>query len=414
MNPKTFCSAPWFELRIDWNGQFRPCCEMQIQKSDFKEKKQYNLNNTTVDQWMSSEYSQYLRQNLTHGIKLAECSTCWQKEQHGIYSLRQRSNDTVTNNQGNTIEHTWVSSFIKKHPTAQGYRIISADVKLSNVCNFSCAMCGPHDSSKIYDQWHKEPNNKFVQKQLAVDSDYFNTIKQNYQTQRGYQHLLDLLKQPLTHLKLLGGEPLLDKMLFEILSSQPVEKKSKIHLHFITNGSLSLVNAAEQLKDYKSISFSVSLEGIGSMQDYARAGSNWATVEKNILSAKQHSIQLWVQHTLQAMTVLKLSALLDWCIKHDINISFGILNNPDYLSISILPEYIRKQVLKNLDYIKDINLLSVDNNEENNVLSVENIKNIINAQPNNSDKYPEFLEYVTWYERNSSIKLVDICPELSH
>ena len=363
---------------------------------------------------MSSEYSQYLRQSLTNGIKLAECTSCWQKEQHGIYSLRQSLNDTVTNNQGNTIDNTWVKLFVKKHPTSQDYRIMSADVKLSNVCNFSCAMCSPHDSSKIYDQWHRESDNKFVKKQLSVDSNYFKTIAQNYQTQRGYQHLVDLLKQPLTHLKLLGGEPLLDKALFEILSNQPIEKKSKIHLHFVTNGSLSLVNAVEQLKDYKSISFSVSLEGTGCMQDYARTGSNWDTVEKNILSATKQGIQLSVHHTLQAITVLKLSDLLSWCSKHRISISFGIVNNPDYLSISILPEYIREQALKNLDDIRDINLLSVENNENNiTVLSVDNIKNIIHNQPNNSDKYPEFLEYISWYERNLPTKLADICPLLS-
>lgn len=415
MNQETFCSAPWFRLRIDWDGQYRPCCEIQEEKSNFDGQKKYNLHDTTVEQWMTSEYSQYLRQNLTNGVKLAECETCWKKEQHGIYSLRQSSNDTVTSNQGSNLDNTWVKLFVKKYPTALNYRVISADVKLSNVCNFSCAMCSPHDSSKIYDQWSRELDNKFVQRYLSTDSSYFDTIKQNYQTQKGYQHLVDLLKQPLSHLKLLGGEPLLDKALFQVLADQPTDKKSKIHLHFVTNGSQSLVDAVNKLKEYKSISFSVSLEGVGSTQDYVRNGSNWQIVEKNILLAKQHNIQLSIQHTLQAMTVLKLAGLLDWASKNHVGISFGILKNPDYLSISVLPPHIRQQAIANLNNLNNISLLSVDNNEDNiNILSVNNIKNIISDLPDNSNQYAEFLEYVSWYERNSTIKLVDICPELSH
>jgi sulfatase maturation enzyme AslB (radical SAM superfamily) len=415
MNLDTFCAAPWFSLRIDWDGHYRPCCQLQEQKSEFNGQTQYSLHDTTVDQWMSSEYSQYLRQQLTQGVKLPECATCWKKEQHGIYSLRQTSNELVTNNRSNELDNTWVKLFVKKNPTAQQYRIISADVKLSNVCNFSCAMCFPHDSSKIYDHWQKDIDNKFVQQQLATDPVYFETIKQNYQTQKGYQRLIDLLEHPLTHFKLLGGEPLLDKGLMRVLTEQSVQKKSQINLHFITNGSVNLVQAVEQLKDYRSVSFSISLEGVGSMQDYARAGSDWLLIERHILEAKQNGISLSVNHTLQAVTVLKLADLLKWCYSNQIAISFTALNHPNYLSISVLPDTIRQQAIDNLELIGNINLLSTENNKNNNnTLSIDSIKNMIKDQPDDSSKYSEFLQYIAWYERNLPIKLSEICPELSH
>jgi sulfatase maturation enzyme AslB (radical SAM superfamily) len=365
---------------------------------------------------MSSEYSQYLRQQLTNGVQLPECSACWQKEQHRIHSLRQSTNDTVTNNRGNDLDNTWVKLFVKKHPDADGYRIMSADVKLSNVCNFSCIMCNPSASSKIYDRWNNDIDNKFVKQQLTVTPDYFETIKQNYQTQRGYQHLIDLLSHPITNLKLLGGEPLLDKALFQILDSQADSKKSQIHLHFVTNGSLSLLDAVKRLKGYKSVSFSVSLEGVGSIQDYARTGSNWSIVEKNILDAHNKGIQLFIHHTFQAVTILKLPELLNWCSKNQIPISFGMLDNPDYLSVSVLPASIRNTVIENLTSVVDIKLLSTTNPGEgiDSATSVESIKNIIAEQPFHCEKYPEFLEYVSWYEQVLPVKLAEICPELSH
>jgi organic radical activating enzyme len=415
MNNNTFCSAPWFRLRIDWDGQYRPCCELKVHQTEFKGQTKYSLQDSTVKQWMSSEYSQYLRQQLTNGVQLPECSACWQKEQHGILSLRQSTNDTVTNNRGNDLDNTWVKLFVKKNPSAEGYRVLSADVKLSNVCNFSCIMCNPSASSKIYDHWHNNIDNKFVQEHLTVDPVYFETIKQNYQTQRGYQHLVDLLTEPITHLKLLGGEPLLDKTLFQILDRQPESKKSQMHLHFVTNGSLSLVDAVDRLKQYKSVSFSVSLEGVGAIQDYARTGSIWSIIEKNILDAHRQGIQLSIQHTLQAVTVLKLPDLLSWCYKNQIAISFGILDNPDYLSISVLPDHIRQEIITNLNSVDNIKLLSPDHSEDNvGTLSVDNIKNIINNQPTHYEKYPKFLEYVEWYQQKLTTKLAEICPLLSH
>jgi len=413
MNQDTFCSAPWFRLRIDWDGQYRPCCDFKIQKSEFSGRKNYSIHDTTVKEWMAGEYSQYLRQNLTQGVKLPECSACWRKEQHGVSSLRQTINDTVTNNHGNDLNNTWVKIFVKKH--SDSYRILSADVKLSNVCNFGCIMCDPYSSSKIYDKWHNQPDNKFVQKYLKEDPVFFDKIKQNYQTQKGYQHLADLLAEPITELKMLGGEPLLDKALFQLLECQPKSKKSQIRLHFVTNGSLSLVDATNRLKDYKSVSFCVSLEGVGAIQDYARTGSNWKIIEQHVLEAIQNNIQISVHHTIQASTVLKLPELLIWCHDMKIPMSFTMLENPDYLAVSVLPSAIKEEVIHNFNNINNIKLLPADDKQTSiDILTADGVKNLIDSQPDNSKKYPEFLEYIRFYEQNLSTKLSDVCPLLSH
>ena len=146
----TFCSAPWFQTRIDWDGHYRPCCGLKENASDFEGRTRYSIKDTTVDEWMSSEYSQYLRKNLSEGQQLKECDNCWQKEKHNIKSFRQIANNTMTKNQSNNLDNTWVKLFVDKNQDYHDYRIVSADVKLSNVCNFSCAMCGPHNSSKVY------------------------------------------------------------------------------------------------------------------------------------------------------------------------------------------------------------------------------------------------------------------------
>ena len=271
---KTFCSAPWFQVRIDWDGKYRPCAEFNEANSQFTGITQYSINDSTVDEWLSCEYSQYLRKELSQGKQLSECNQCWQKENNNITSTRQHINNTVTNNQGNNLDNTWVKLFVNRDKSYKNYKLISADVKLSNTCNFSCAMCSPSDSSKIHKQWKSDQTNKFVQEYTKKQPKYFENILLNYKTKRGYQHLKDILSHPISYLKVLGGEPLLDKELFNILKDQPLDKKSKIRLHIVTNGSQNLVAAADALKDYKLVGFTVSLEGIGNIQDYTRPGSN--------------------------------------------------------------------------------------------------------------------------------------------
>jgi hypothetical protein len=404
---KTFCSAPWFHTRLDWDGQYRPCCELNKNVSEFNGRTHYSLKDTTVDEWMSSEYSQYLRKNLSEGNRLPECNKCWQKEKSNIKSPRNQTNDIITNNQGDNLDNTWVKLFVDRSKNYKDYKLISADIKLSNVCNFSCAMCSPEYSSKIYDKWKSSPENEFVQQTLKKQPTYFADILSTYQTQRGYQHLVDILSHPIKYLKVLGGEPLLDKELFRILQNQSLDKKSQIHIHMITNGSQDLVEAWNKLKDYKFVSFTISLEGVGKIQDYVRHGSDWPVIEKNILNAKNNNILITVHHTLQALTILNLAELLLWCQDNQLLITFGVLTEPNYLSLMGVPIYVRQIAIDNLSKIQNINII---NSIDNDLLSVNSIIDLIDKLPIYTEYYKKFIEYITWYERDFSIKLQDIQP----
>lgn len=397
-NKSTFCAAPWFQLRLDWDGKYKPCCEFSTQ-TEFQGKTNYYLEDTSVDEWMTSEYSTYLREKLSTGQKLSECSRCWRKESLGLQSLRQTLNNTVTANNGDNIENTWVRLFVEKNKSFKNYLLKSADVKLSNVCNFACAMCSPESSSKIIDQWERDPSAKFIQIKLNDDINYLNNIRQTYRSQRGYQHLKDILQQPITHLKLLGGEPLLDKELFKILTEVPIDKQSAIHLHFVTNGSRSLVQAAKDLQSYKSISFSISLEGIDATQDYIRLGSEWHEVEQNILDAKQQGLLINVAHTLQALSVVNVYQLVQWTLENDIRLIMNPLEHPEFLSVGVLPQKIKDQAINNLLQIQ-------------NPTAVDSVIDLINSIPSNVEKYQEFLDYLEWYERFSNRKIEDVCEIL--
>ena len=397
MNPDTFCAAPWFRIRIDWDGKFRSCCEIDTTQSKFAGQKEYSLNDSTVHEFMSSDYVTYLRQELTQGNQLSECSRCWAKEANNVRSLRQSHVDTVTNTQDADLMKTWIPHFVRRAPAFDQYRITAADVKLSNVCNFSCVMCNPVSSSKIFETWNNNQDNKFVQIKLQQQPDYLQDIVATHQQLRSYQHLSDILTQPIMQLQLLGGEPLLDKKMFSILAEQPAENKARISLNFITNGSQDLAAATERLQGYKQVSFSISLEGTGAIQDWARTGSDWTEIEQNILTAQQQGILVAVTYTLQAATVIKLPELVRWCQRHQLRLDCGVLTDPEYLSVAVLSAKTRQQILGQFDLSNQLE---------------QSIHNLIASLPLSADRYNDFLEYVAWYERDLNVKLRDICPEI--
>jgi Radical SAM superfamily/4Fe-4S single cluster domain len=409
MNKKTFCSAPWTQIRIDWNGEFRPCCEINVGNSKFVGQKTFSMHESSVDQYMTSDYLQYVRQSLQSGDYITECGACWDKEKFNVQSLRQILNNTATRNRGNQIENTWIKSFVDKSAEYRDYHLISADIKLSNVCNFSCAMCDPVSSSRIHSEWKSQQSVAFVQEKLINNPTYFDDITRNYQNQKGYQHLKDILKNKLQHLKLLGGEPLLDRECFRILESVSQKTKQEITLHFVTNGSVNLLDAIKRLQGYKEIGFTVSLEGIGLVQDYARNGSDWSQIETNILQAQDHNIRLGIHHTLQALTVPYLDRLLSWCSTHSLPISFGVVRNPDYLGLGVLPIPLRNLTIDRLDKIADIEINQDPEHDE--IGTVKNIQNLILSGEFDATLYTKFIDYLHWYERNASVKLKNICPE---
>lgn len=413
INTKTFCGAPWFAIRTQSNGSFAPCCELNSNVSKFQGKKEYNVDVNTIEEWINSDYVTYIRQELKNGNKIAECDMCWKKEKNNIISLRKQINDTLTDNRGDEIKNTWIGSFLKKKDTQP--MLLAADIKISNLCNYSCVMCNPHDSSIIFSKWQKEQENLFVKEEIKKNKNYFEEIKKKNKKKYSHSILLEILKHPIKHLKFLGGEPLLEKKLLTILSNIDETKKKNIALHFVSNGSIDITKIIKKYNlNFKSVSVSISLEGIEDMQDWARKGSAWQTVKKNIFLAKKNGVQLSIHHTIQLSTIFRLNNLLNWCSKENLHITFGYLYKPTYLSIENLSNELKQNIIDNL-LINKLNFTKgIDSYYHENETSVENLITFLlekfeNKNKNQIDKFYKFIE---WYEKDSKLKLKNIVPEL--
>ena len=361
INSSTFCAAPWFQLRNSTLGNYQACCLIDQEKSNFAGQTDYKWPTHNVIDWVNSDYMQYLRKELSNGNRLPECNKCWYNEDHQLLSLRQTLNNTISQNQGNQLEKTWVKSYIDKKANYEHDLLLIADIKLTNLCNFACAMCGPYDSTQIYAQWQKNKNHSWVALQLQRDPKYLDQIKQVYVDKNNHRLLQYAVEKQVRHIKILGGEPLLDQVALDILSNIVDKQKKRTSLCIVTNGSIDLSSMCQRLGDFQNIQFSISLEGVGQVQDWIRKGSNWLLIEENIdnfLAQYSNSPNnLNIHHTVQALSLYHLDKLISWCNNRNIQLTTEILTEPEYMSIAVMNEELREHCFQKLIAIQP-NLLS--------------------------------------------------------
>lgn len=348
ISKKTFCSAPWFQIRNENNGYFRSCCEIDHTKTQFQGRTDYQIGKDSLSDWLTSEYVQYLRKELTQGHEISECEKCWQKERNGLKSLRQIINHSTAST--SAIDQSWIHAYLKNKTDYTGDFLVSADIKISNICNFSCAMCNPMASTQIYAIWNKDKHHPMVQYAMKQDPDILDNARTVFleNINSNIDFLKQVLDQDIKHLKILGGEPLLDDRMLSVLAEIDKEKSKKISLLFVTNGSVDLTDVQHRLKNFKSVMFVLSLEGIGELQTYVRRGSDWKSIENNVKKyIKYHGTKdLYVSYTLQALTILDLPDLIGWCEDHDIALNINVLTTPDYLSIKSVPNALKQKIIE--------------------------------------------------------------------
>lgn len=405
INWNTFCAAPWFQLRNDNDGTFRSCCEIDYSRTEYTGQTQYNLRDHSIDDWMDSDYNRYLRQNLSQGNRLAECSQCWRKEQSNHRSLRQIINGTMSKN-ADDMSQTWVSSYFRRKTDWASDLLLSADVKLNNLCNYACAMCSPMDSSQIYTVWRRDQSHPLVRMRLDDDPGYLDRARSVFLEQNNLSLLRQLLDRCPSHIKMLGGEPLMDQAARNLLQAVPASNAQKINLLFVTNGSQDLLAACEQLRHYRTVSFVISLEGVGAVQDFVRRGSDWQQIERNIdRYVQQHGTNnIYVHHTVQALSIMGLVDLMQWCSDRLIALGMRVLEAPDYLSLTSVPDALRTSVIEQLKSSR-LTVISPAQFDSPHV-DLSGLTAQIAAERFDRSKFQQLKQFLQWYDPDQQWRLV--------
>jgi radical SAM protein with 4Fe4S-binding SPASM domain len=334
MKPETFCTLPWVNLSTDVNGSLRPCCKF-AQPEASNEYQLPNMKEGTLDILWNDQRFQALRQAFLDGKKPKECQSCWDEEAAGMPSFRvQWAKDKKIN----------TDDVIFTPIATQGPRAM--DLKLNNVCNLKCRICGPQASSTFLKEYQERFNIKIEDGSYWLSNKILETANEAVILQWA---------QDLIHLEVTGGEPMASpeniKVLELLINSGRAEH---ISILLNTNGTLYNKKFLDLLVRFKEITLCISVDDLGERLEYERYPTEWNTVQDNIKKfielKKQHSnLFLTLCPTVSVFNVYYLPEYLQWSQSMNMFTYFNILHYPPSHSIKNLPDKLKEIVSFRLD-----------------------------------------------------------------
>ena len=391
---KNFCIVPWFGVETTPIGTVRPCC---IARDDIVDNNgvAFNLHSSTFDQIQNSQYMKDLRQQFLDNARPETCNSCWNVEVAGHWSKRLQTLDSVLAK--NIDNQSWTTD-----PIPLKY----IDLKLGNICNLKCRICGAFSSSQIASE--KVATLPPDRKKHSYEYKMLRDGAWPRENPIFWNELEKVLGQ-IKKFDISGGEPFLIEEHFEMLRNMVTKGYSHdTEIYYNSNGTVYPESAEEIWKDFQSVKIALSLDDVGSRYEYQRSNADWAAVLNNLekfkqLRSRHNNIELEACCTVSVYNVLYLAEILDWLKQQSLDhVHINFLHYNPTLSIANLPRVIKDQIT---------NHLIVANQAKNH----EEISVVIDfmRHGNNNNDLSATLELINNYDQLRSTNLVDSSPGLA-
>jgi MoaA/NifB/PqqE/SkfB family radical SAM enzyme len=328
MLSEKICMLPWISIETSPIGTARPCCLAKDEitwTDDWGVEHKYNLKQNTLEEIYHSEYMQDLRKDFLNGNKPKTCQRCWDEEAAGRTSKRMNSRIRLK-------EYYDAVDFNNLDPDQLWF----IDLKLGNICNLKCRICGSWSSSK----WAKEeidyvPGLKNRKEHLAYK--FLQDGAWPRETEVFWDNLRTLLPN-IKYFEFTGGEPFLIQQHFDLLQYAVDNDHAKnIEIHYNTNGT-QFPDSAELWNHFHKVEIAFSIDNVGARFEYERYGAEWNEVEKNIskfTAMRSSKISTQLCATVNIQNVYYLPELCDWITTQTFDhVYFNMLHDPWPMCIS--------------------------------------------------------------------------------
>jgi MoaA/NifB/PqqE/SkfB family radical SAM enzyme len=331
-----FCVLPWISLETSPIGTVRPCCLAEDEIIDNTGEK-FDLNTASFAGIQNSDYMQNLRQQFLDAKQPQTCRKCWREERSGRASKRMHTLDR--------LKHM----LPKQDWTTDAKPLIFLDLKLGNICNLKCRICGSWSSST------------FAAEELAnlgptedkKSNHHYRMLRQGAWPRENPQfwNEIDQVVDQIRYIEFTGGEPFMIQEHFDMLQGL-VDRgiAGQIEIHYNTNGTQWSVQAESIWQHFKAVEIAFSIDDVGARFEYQRSNAIWSDVELNIAKFKQlrtrnNNIQLQVCTTVNVFNVYYIAEVAQWIDQQGFDfVYWNMMHEAYYFSINTLPES-AKQVI---------------------------------------------------------------------
>ena len=348
---KTFCMHPFTGLATREDGAVKVCCRSApigfIQDAPLE----YHWNGETM---------QRIRRQVLRGERPTECAPCFNLEDQGVESLRQRHIAGVIPEARINLYPDALSKMA--HDFTMPFEIPTMEIKLNNLCNLKCRMCNPLDSTNWTDwdkvtPFYKKENNFLVHtitELVDKPGKYIGEFDDSDNWWSSFEKLLPHFKR----VEFAGGEPLMDPQHYKILDMLKPYGKN-IEIKYATNGTTLGISQGRTIHDYwphfRSVAVNVSIDGIHDVYNYIRGNGDFNQVEENIKEIKKipNVSRVVGAFTAQAGNILQAAECIDYFInKMGVVFYSHRVSYPNCLSAQVLPQDLKDIAIARLEEVK--------------------------------------------------------------
>lgn len=295
-----FCVLPWISLEASPIGTVRPCCLTEHEVVDDQGVK-ITLGDTALADIRNTAHMRQLRQQFLNGEKPDTCRRCWREEDAGRTSKRMHTLERLKHM---VPYDTW---------DHEAKPLMFLDLKLGNICNLKCRICGSWSSSSYAaEEIAHQPDKK--------NNFHYAMIKLGRWPREQPSFWLELQQhfEHLCYLEFTGGEPFMIEEHFALLRQLVQTGHAKhIDIHYNTNATLFPLGAEQIWSHFRHVEIAFSIDDVADRFEYQRAGASWLEVQANIdlffdMRQRLSNLSLQCCSTVNVFNVMYLEDLAAW------------------------------------------------------------------------------------------------------
>jgi MoaA/NifB/PqqE/SkfB family radical SAM enzyme len=377
------------------------------------------IQNSTLEEIWNNDTIRLVRNQVLNGGRPEVCKPCFDLEDQGVESLRQRHiNGVIPEARINLYPNTPLQEIMP-------FEFPTIEIKLNNLCNLKCRMCNPLDSTNWTDwdkvvPFYKKENNFLVptiESLVNKPGKYIGAFDDTDNWWASFEKLLPHFRR----VEFAGGEPLMDPQHYKILDMLKPYGKN-IEIKYATNGTTLGISKGRTIHDYwphfRSVAVNVSLDGIHDVYNYIRGNGDFSQVEANIKEIQKipNVSRVVGAFTAQAGNILQAAECIDYFINH-MNIVFYShrVSYPNCLSAQVLPQELKDLAVSRLEAVRE-RLFTFDNIKKSTLLekvTQQQIKDNINylKAKDQHHLWSDFLEFNRQLDATRNQSLLKVVPE---
>ena len=335
-----FCVLPWVSLETSPIGTVRPCCLAEEEITDINGNKFDLSKSAELADIQDSNYMRKLRKQFLRAEQPDTCRKCWAVEDANGTSKRMHTL--------NRLKHIIPDSDWTQDPKP----LMFLDLKLGNICNLKCRICGSWSSSTFaVEEIEFSP---IAEKKTGF---HYQMLKQGAwaKDNQDFWEEIKNLSDQIRYIEFTGGEPFMIREHFRFLERiVDMGIAGQVEIHYNTNGTQFPDNAEDVWQHFKTVEIAFSIDDVGARFEYQRANAVWSEVESNIaqfiaMRDRHPNIQLQACITVNVFNVIYLETVANWADQQGFDfVYWNMLHEARHFSIAALPDTAKQAIVEKL------------------------------------------------------------------